>query len=86
MITSVKISTITRAASASRLRLSAITPAEGAFRIASESPLISLLQRGADGYAARVGVLDDGDRGCRLRIEFGHKLVGRVGVVQIIVG
>jgi hypothetical protein len=40
----------------------------------------------AERNAARIGVLDDGNRGASLRIEFGDQLVGRVGVVEIVVG
>ena len=86
MMTSVKISTIFCAAAASSRRFSATIAAEGRDRIAGERLLVGLEQRRADRDAAGVGVLDDRDRGALGRIEFGHELIGRVGVVDVVVG
>ena len=60
--------------------------AEGGDRIASERLAIGIDEAVAFGDAAGIGVLDDGaSRGAR-RIEFGDAFVGRVGVVDIVVG
>src|SRR4029079_9547090 len=60
--------------------------AEGALRVAAERLDVSLLQRRSDSHAARIGVLDNGDRSRHVRIELGDELIGRVGVVEIGVG
>ena len=56
--------------------------AEGAHRIAGERLAPGLAQRRADGDAAGIGVLDDGDR---RRRELGDQLVGGIGVVEVVV-
>jgi hypothetical protein len=70
--TSVKILTISRAA-------------EGRHRVALQRPLVGLLEVRAQGDAAGVGVLDDRHRGAGGRIELGHQLHRRVGVVDVVV-
>ena len=60
--------------------------AEGRDRIAGERLFVGLEQGRADRDAAGVGVLDDGDRRAFGRIELGDEFVGRVGVVDVVVG
>ncbi len=59
--------------------------AEGAHRIAGERTGVGGGEVARQGHAAGIGVLDDGDGGRLFRRELGHQLVGRVGVVQIVV-
>ena len=59
--------------------------AVGAHRIAAQRSEVGFLQRGSDRRAARVGVLDDGDRRL-LGAKLGHQLEGGVGVVEVVVG
>ena len=60
--------------------------AERRDRIAGQRLAIGVEQGVAFGDAARIGVLDDGaGRGAR-RIELGDAFVGRVGVVDVVVG
>ena len=60
--------------------------AEGGDRIAGERLAVGVDEAVAFGDAARIGVLDDGaSRGAR-RIELGDAFVGRVGVVDVVVG
>ena len=59
--------------------------AEGRGRIAGERLAISIDEASAFGDATRVGVLDDhAGRGARGR-ELGDALIGRVGVVDVVV-
>ncbi len=60
--------------------------AEGGNRIAGERLLVSVEQRAAFGDAAGIGVLDDDDGRRALGIELGDALIGRVGVVDVVVG
>ena len=86
MITSVKISTILRARTASSRRLSATTPPNAETGSQLERLFVGLEQRFADRDAAGIGVLDDRRRSAFRGIEFGDQLVGRVGVVDVVVG
>ena len=60
--------------------------AERRYRIAGERLAVRIEQIFAFGHAARIGVLDDHAGGAALRIELGEAFVGRVGVVEIVVG
>ena len=60
--------------------------AEGGNRIAGQRLAVGIDQTVAFRHAAGIGVLDDG-AGCGARrIEFGDAFVGRVGVVDVVVG
>ena len=86
MITSVKISTILRALGPSSRRLSAMTPPKAETGSQAQRLLVSLGKRCAEPDAAWVGVLDDRHCGAFCGVEFGHELVGRIGVVDVVVG
>ena len=60
--------------------------AEGRDRIAAQRPLVGVAQAVAFGDAARIGVLDDDDGRRVRRIELGDAFIGRVGVVDVVVG
>ena len=60
--------------------------AERRDRIAGERLAIGVEQVFAFGDAARIGVLDDGAGRRARRIELGDAFVGRVGVVDVVVG
>ena len=60
--------------------------AEGGDRIAAQRLAVGVEDARALGDAAGIGVLDDGDGGGALRIELGDAFVGRVGVVEVVVG
>ena len=55
-------------------------------RIAGERLAIGADQIGAFGDAAGVGVLDDDAGGGARRIELGDAFIGRIGVVDVVVG
>ena len=57
-------------------------PAEGAHRVAGLRLLVGGHQRVAEGDAAGVAVLDDGDR---RRAELAHQRVGRIGIGEVVV-
>src|SRR5215510_7569847 len=76
MITSVKMSVMARAASASSLRFTATIPPKA--DTGSQASALS--------GAAWIGVLDDDASGRALGIELGDAFVGRVGVVNVVVG
>ena len=86
MITSVKIFTISRAASRVELAIQRDDAAEGRDRIAAQRLAIGVLERRAFGDAARIGVFDDDDGRRARRIEFRDAFEGGVGVVDIVVG
>ena len=86
MITSVKISVIARAASASSVPVERDDAAEGGDRIAAQRLAVGVEQARAVGDAARIGVLDDGAGGGAAGVELGDAFVGRVGVVDVVVG
>ena len=86
MITSVKISVMARAASASSVRLTATMPPKADVRIAGQRLAIGADEIGAFGDAAGIGVLDDdAGRGAR-RIELADAFIGRIGIVDVVVG
>src|SRR5690606_17936290 len=60
--------------------------AKGRDRIGAQGLLIGLDQGRADGHAAGIGVLDDGNGGGLGRVELGNELEGGVGVIDIVVG
>ncbi len=86
MITSVKVLTISSAASASSRRFSATMPPKAETGSQASALQIGLRQRRALRHAARVGVLDDRDRRGAGRVELADQLEGRVGVVDVVVG
>ena len=86
MITSVKISVMARAVSASSVRLSATMPPKAEVESQAQRLAIGVEQVGPFGDAAGIGVLDDdAGRGAR-RVELADAFVGRVGVVDVVVG
>ena len=86
MMTSVKISVMARAASASSVRLSATMPPNAEIRSQAKRLAIGVDQTFAFGDAARIGVLDDGASRRARRIELGDAFVSGVGVVDVVVG
>ena len=54
--------------------------------VAGQRLAIGLDEVAAFRHAAGIGVLDDGDRGGAPGIELGDAFVGRVGVVDVVVG
>ena len=85
MMTSVKISVMARAASASSVRLTATMPPKADVESQASALLVGAEQIGALGDAAGVGVLDDdAGRGAR-RVELGDAFIGRIGVVDVVV-
>ena len=59
--------------------------AEGRGGVGAEGLAVGVGEAGADRHAARVGVLDDGDRRRFPGIELGDHFVGGVGVVEVVV-
>src|SRR6185436_826159 len=55
-------------------------------RIAGKRPAVSLGEVRALGNTARIGMLDDDAGGRALRIELGDTFVGRIGIVDVVVG
>ena len=60
--------------------------AEGRYRVAGERLAVSLGEARALGDSAWIGVLDDDAGGRAPRIELADALVGRVGIVDVVVG
>src|SRR4029077_8305797 len=60
--------------------------AERRGRVAGERLAVGLGEAGAFGDAARIGVLDDGAGRALRRVELGDAFIGRVGVVDVVVG
>ena len=60
--------------------------AEGRGRIAGQRLAIGADEVGAFGDAAGIGVLDDDAGGGALGIELGDAFIGRIGVVDVVVG
>ena len=61
-------------------------PAERRDRVTGERLLVGVEQRAAFGDAARIRVLHDNNGHRALGVELGDALVGRVGVVDVVVG
>ena len=59
--------------------------AKGRRGVAGQSRAIGFNDAGALRHAARIGVLDDGDGWC-LGAQFADQFIGRVGIVDIVVG
>ncbi len=68
------------------VRLTAMMPPKALTESQRRRLEVGVLKRGADCDAARIGVLDDGNRWRGLGVELRDQLEGRVGVVQIVVG
>ena len=86
MITSVKISVMARGRLGVERPIERHDAAECGHRIAGERLAIGVDQACALGNPARIGMLDD-DAGSGARgIEFRHAFIGRVGVVDVVVG
>ena len=86
MMTSVKISVIGARGFGVELAVQRHDAAEGRDRVAGQRLAIGVEQRDALRHAAGIGVLDDGAGGGALRIELGDAFIGRVGVVDVVVG
>ena len=75
-----------RAASASSVRLTRDDAAEGRDRSRRRARGIGCRRASSLGDAAGIGVLDDDAGGGARRVEFGDAFIGRVGVVDVVVG